>query len=317
LPTSGAYYDDTGWHIGGCDSGPFLASIKAGATTNAPSGGDTRGGKDSADIAAAAKTFTLSRRSHVTAVSVHGRGAAPQLHLTGPGGVNLKVTKAHPTATDGAAVLTMNPSDNRTYILFRHSPARGVYHLIPLAGSSAIRFVDFSQPLPPASVKAKLRAVGCQQHLTWKLRRLPGQKVVFVDRGAASQRTLKSTNAATGSLAFSPQTATSGAHKIVAMVMQQGTLRREIVVARYTSPTGTGRVTGLRARRKGNKTTVSWKPVCTALDYAITVKAGKTTKTTSTKKTSTVITGKGKRSVSVLAVNFAGQTGKRSTITIH
>ena len=84
-PAVGAYYDDTGWHIGGCNSGPFLAAIKAGATTSAPSGGDTRGGKDAADIAAAAKTFTLSRRSHVTAVSVHGRGAAPQLHLTRSG----------------------------------------------------------------------------------------------------------------------------------------------------------------------------------------------------------------------------------------
>ena len=94
------------------------------------------------------------------------------------------------------------------------------------------------------------------------------------------------------------------------MVMQQGTPRAEIVVARYGSPTGTGRITGLKARRKGNKTTVSWKPVCAAFDYAITVTAGKTKKTTSTKKTSTVLTGKGKRSVSVLAVNFAGRGPK-------
>ncbi len=57
--------------------------------------------------------------------------------------------------------------------------------------------------------------------------------------------------------------------------------------------------------------------MCAAFDYAITVTAGKTKKTTSTKKTSTVLSGKGKRTVTVLAVNFAGQTGKASTITIH
>ena len=316
VPESGLYYDGS-FHLGGCNSGPFLAAINAGATTSAPSGGDTRGGKDAADVAAAAKTFTLSRRSHVTAVAIRGGGAAPQLQVTGPGGLNLKVTKSSPVATGRAAVLVLSPSENRTYILFRGTPKRGVYHLSPLHGSAAIRWVDFSQPLPPASVKAKLRAVGCQQRLTWKLRKLPGQKVVFVDRGPESQRTLKTTSAATGSLSLTPQTAAAGAHKIVAMVMQQGTPRAEIVVARYGSPTGTGRITGLKARRKGNKTTVSWKPVCAAFDYAITVTAGKTKKTTSTKKTSTVLTGKGKRSVSVLAVNFAGQTGKASTITIH
>ncbi len=140
---------------------------------------------------------------------------------------------------------------------------------------------------------------------------------MFVDRGPKSQRTLKTTSAATGSLTLTPQTAAAGAHKIVAMVMQQGTPRAEIVVARYGSPTGTGRITGLKAHRKGSKTTVSWKPVCAAFDYVITVKAGKTKKTTSTKKTSSVLTGRGKRSVGVLAVNFAGQTGKPSTITIR
>ncbi len=315
-PAMGVYYDGS-WHAGGCNSGPFTAAIHAGATTTAPTGGDTRGGKDAADIAAAAKTFTLSGRSHVSAVSVHGAGSAPQLQVTGPGGLNLKVTKAAPIATGAAAVLWLNPADDRTYILFRGTPKRGTYHLIPLAGSAAIRWVDFSKPLPPPSVKGKLSAVGCQQRLTWKLRTLPGQKVVFVDRGASSQRTLKTTNAAKGSVTFSPQAAAPGAHKLVAMVLQQGTLRKEIVLARYGSPTGTGRVTGLHARRKGSKTTIAWRPVCAAYSYAVTITAGKTKTIKTTRKPSITLTGKGKRTVSVLAVNTAGQAGRGSKLTIR
>ena len=315
-PPWGAYYD-SGYHVGGCNTGPFTAAINAGATTSAPSGGDTRGGKDAADIAAAAKTFTLTKRSHVTAVAVRGGGAAPQLQVTGPGGLRLTVTKASPVATGPAAVLVLSPSENRTYILFRRTPKRGTYHLIPRPGSAAIRWVDFSQPLPPVSVKGKLHQVGCRQKLIWKLRRLPRQTVTFVDRGTSSSKTLKTTSASSGSVTFTPQTAAAGAHKIVAMVSQQGTPRAEVVVARYGAPTGTGHVTGLKARRKSGKTTVTWSPVCAAYNYAVTITAGKAKSIKSTKKPTIVIPGKGRRTVTVVAVNTAGQTSKPSSITIH
>jgi hypothetical protein len=316
--TQGVYYDGQ-WHIGGCNGGPFNTAISAGALTSAPSGGDTRGGKDAADVSAVAKlaavaqTFTIKAHSHVAAVSVHGATGPPQLLLTGPGGLHLKVTKASPTAFGSAAGMVMNSSDDRTYILFTHAPAPGVYHLKPLPGSPAIRWVDFSQPLPPVSVHGKLRSKGCQQQLRWNARPEPGQTITIVDRSGNSQIPLATSSGSGGKLTFTPNPAATSAQQIVAVVSQQGTPRAEVVLARFKAPNGPGRVTRLRAHHSK----ISWSPVCAASYYYATAGSGTSKQILTTKATKLTIPGKGRRKVSVRTVNARGQAGKPASITLH
>jgi hypothetical protein len=316
--TQGVYYDGQ-WHVGGCNGGPFNTAISAGASTSAPSGGDTRGGKDAADVgpvangAAVAQTFTIKPHSHVAAVAVHGATGAPQLSLKGPGGLHLKVTKASPNAFGPSAGMVMDVSDDRTYILFLRTPARGVYHLTPLPGSSPIRWVDFSQPLPPVSVHGKLRSMGCKEQLRWSARTEPGQTITLLDRSGNSQIPLATSSGSSGKLTFTPNPAATSAQQIIAEVTEQGTQRAEVVLAHLQAPNGTGRVTRLRAHHS----TISWSPVCAASYYYASTGSGSSAQILTTKATKLTIPGKGKRKVTVKTVNARGQAGKPATITLH
>ena len=202
---------------------------------------------------------------HLSAVEAIGAGAAPQLVLTGPGGIDLKVTTGLPSDYANGTGLLLNPSDHTTYVLFTTPPHPGTYHLTTLPGSAAIRWVNFSRPLPPAAVSVRVTPARCQERLRWRIAPQPGQSVVLIDRGASSQHTLATTDSAAGTLTFTPDPGAGGPRSIIAAVNELGTPRAELTVARYTAPTGSGPITGLRARRR-SKTTIAatWNPVCAA-----------------------------------------------------
>ena len=229
------------------------------------------------------------------------------------------MTKASPVATERRRGAHHEPErEPHVHPVPSHAEAR---HLPPRpAPRLGRRSAGSTSPSRcPRLGQGQARAVGCQQQLTWKLRRLPGQTVTFVDRsGKLAAHAEDDSSASTGRSTFTPLTAAAGAHKIVGDGLPAGNAARRDRRRPVRRPNGTGRVDRLTARRKGSKTTVTWNPVCAAVllrsdGHGI----GKTSRP-SRRRSRRRDLGQGaahghgrRRQCS------AGQTGKPSTITIH
>ncbi len=312
IGTTGVYFDGA-WHVGGCNSGPFASARSAGVTNSGPG---TNGESPDVATASAVSTFKVSARSHLSAVALRGTVSAPQVGLTGPGGLTLRVTDSANTDFGSRAGLVLNPSDRTTYILFAH-PRVGVYRITALPGSSPITAMRFSSPLAPPKVHATLRPVGCRQQLAWRLREEPAQSVTFQEQGDKTARQLLSTDAASGKLAFTPFPG-SPAREILALIRQQGTPRGQLIVARYRAATGTSNVSGLRARRSGEKVMLHWLPVCAASFYYVTVGSGHSSQSLTTNRAAVTVKVGNRHHIpiTVRAVNSSNQAGRPSKLTV-
>lgn len=321
----GAYFDGQ-WHVGGCEGGPFGGAKGAGATSS-PSGGES----GEASAAAVGRAFVLTGRSRVSAVAVAGRGAAPKVAVEGPGGLRLEIPLGAEADISSPASLVTLASDSTTYILFAHDEP-GRYRIVPLAGSAPISSVKFSAVLAPPSVSARVRPVGCQRQLTWRLKPQPGQHVELFEQGSEGSKAILSTDARSGSHLFSPLVGASPASEIVAHVEQQGTPRATLVLAHFAAPTGTEAVADLRGQlkigKRGKQTVdklaLAWKPVCGANRYVVAVGSGEEPTLASVRGTHTSVTvsaaalGKHAKSipVAVTAVGLDGRLGKTSKILL-
>ncbi len=320
--TRGAYFDGT-WHVGGCNSGPFVSAISTGANSNEPTG--SLGPNDkrtfvAASAAAKTPSFTLTRHSHVSAIAVLGTSAPPQFVLHGPDGLTLTT----PTTTDALIAspvsLVVNTSDRTTYLLLKGARA-GRYTLTLLAGSPPVAGLQFSEPLPPPSVHATIATQGCGRVLRWHLRSLPGQKVTIEEQGTSSPRPLAVTNRPTGIVAYTPDPGTPAGRTIIAVVTQQGSPRATIVLAHIRASTGTppAKVSGLHARRTSTKITLSWSPACAASYYYVAFGTGSAADSLTTARTTATIKVAKKAHripVSVTAVGPANQGAPPARITV-
>jgi hypothetical protein len=291
-----------------------------------PSGGGGKGDADDVASAGVAKaqvaktpTFRVTTRSRLSGVAIRGRGGAPHVRVTGPGGLSLAVDQTNTTARSGDTILILNPGDKTTYLSFQHARI-GTYRITTLPGSPPLRWARFSAKLAAPRVGASVNAAGCAERLTWHVKPLPGQSVQFIERiKGAPDRLLKNTAKASGSLTFTPQTSTVASRTVLAQVIQQGTPRTTITVARFHAITGNppAKVRGLKGKRTGRKVALRWAPVCGAVGYLISTAVGKNTaQVTSAKTHLTVNAGKAAR-ISVAAGGFAGALGRAATIKVR
>ncbi len=301
LGTAGAYFDGQ-WHVGGCNSGPLGAS--------------SRKSHELATASASSSVFALSAGSNVSEVAIRGIGAAPQVRVTGPGGLSLSVTSASPYDIAAGAGLVMNPDDHTTYLLLTH-PRHGRYAVTPLAGSAAVVGVQFARRLAPVDVSARVTPDGCRRVLNWRDRTEPGQRVSFYASGHGGDEALLTTTAPRGRRAFAPRYG-DGSQQVVALVLQQGTPRARLVVARFQAPNGTGQVGRVRARRAGSRETLHWAPVCGASSYIVTVGTGQSATVAQTTGTSAKVKVGGRHhvTIAVQAVDPNGQAGRAAKIKV-
>jgi hypothetical protein len=323
LKGKGIYFDGA-THQGGCEGGPFADGSSAGVFSSG-SGGPTGGGGgkgDAGDVASASAAkrpvFRVTKRSRLTGVAIVGTGGAPYVRITGPGGLSLAVDQTHPTAQSGDTVLIANPSDKTTYLSFQNARV-GTYRIETLPGSSPIRIVGYSANLAQPRVRATVRSAGCAQRLAWHVRPLPGQAVTFLEQiKGKPDRALITTTKARGTLTFTPQTSATPGRTILARVMQQGTPRTTVRVARFRATTGNppGAVRGLKGRRRGGTVALSWTPVCGALTYLVTTTASGTTAKSTSKKTRVTVKAGKRAKVAVAAAGPFGALGKAATVTV-
>jgi hypothetical protein len=308
----GVYFDGE-WHVGGCNSGPFGPAKSSGASSS-PEG--SSGEASSSAAAGRHRSFMLTGRSRVSAVAVAGAGAAPRIELEGPGAPHLKLAAGAGEAISSPVSLIANAGDHTTYILFAHD-VPGRYRIVQLPGSAPVTGVRFSAELAPVSVAAHVRAASCKRVLTWRLRSEPGQRVELLERDPNGLQPLASTDAARGKRVFTPLLDSDPRREILARVLQQGTPRATLTVARFHAPTGTERVAHLRGRIAKGKLKLSWRPVCAAAEYDVTIGSGSQVEAvTATGSHTTVSVGTARSvPVSVAAVAPNGQAGKATGIT--
>ena len=137
-------------------------------------------------------------------------------------------------------------------------------------GSSAVTGVAVADGLPAPGVAARVRGGGAARVLSWRARRIAGQRIVFSEVGPGLQRFVGATSRSRGRLRFTPADGPRGTRLIVATVEQDGIPRASTFVARYRT-SGVVRPGRVRASRRGSRAVFVWGGAARAAAYDVTV----------------------------------------------
>jgi hypothetical protein len=281
----------------GSINGPFGISISAGAGYNW--GGGVNVWLGSCDLSSYRVTVSASAlgargalapiRLRIPAglstemVKVRGAHGAPDITITGPGGIHAS-TNGKASAASKPFIIFREPSQDTTYIAIIKPPA-GTYAITANHGSPAITAVLTAHGLQTPSVHGTVVRHGGSLLLRYTDTANPGQRVLFFERQQGKAlRELGATTAAHGTLTFTPGPGPAGVRQITAEVVQNGAplvlapgkaagsaVQDVLTAYRAPGPRELGMVHLLRARHAGTRVLVSFGAVRGAGEYAVTV----------------------------------------------
>ncbi|HMM49171.1 MAG TPA: hypothetical protein PKE32_06120, partial [Miltoncostaeaceae bacterium] len=213
---------------------------------------DTRAQELRAHEAGPSAIAAVSGRPASVSFRVRGVGGVPSITVIGPRGQ--AVTPAATFADDQSATLFVAVS----------KPAPGTYTLQAAPGTPAIGEVAVSRQVAPAAiVRARVAGRGrAPPPLTSRARSGANQSTACAGRSRAGTRRIGTARAGTRRLRFTPGPGPGGRRDIVALVSQNGLVRSERTVARFSAPppARVGRARGLRVRRAGRSLVATWRP---------------------------------------------------------
>src|SRR5439155_6331627 len=114
-------------------------------------------------------------------------------------------------------------------------PAGGVW-TITGDGRVPISRIREARGLPTPSIKASVTGRGRSRVLSWKLRRINGQRVTFAEIGKGVRNAIVTGATRSGAVHFRPADGPAGTRRIVALVEQNGLPRTSLTVASYRAP---------------------------------------------------------------------------------
>jgi hypothetical protein len=168
--------------------------------------------------------------------------------------------------------------ERRTFV-FLKDPSAGRWQVEALDGAKLTE-VRTAKGLPKPEVLGEVTGTGATRTLAYAVRRIPGQKVTFIERtDDGIVKTIGAATGATGRIAFSPAS-TGQPARIEAVVEQDGFPRDTIVVSGFTATTPAtakppARPRKVRAKRARRGLAVSWKAVRRAARYRVDVLKGR------------------------------------------
>jgi hypothetical protein len=132
-----------------------------------------------ADAAQASRSFRIHirRGAPTQVIRLEGRGGAPAVRVTGPGGLTLTSPTAAGLVRTGTHLAIIRSAQmNMTEIGLRN-PQAGTYTITPLPGSPPIANVATALAPPPPSIKARVVGTGARRALVYDAGRRPEQNI--------------------------------------------------------------------------------------------------------------------------------------------
>jgi hypothetical protein len=243
----------------GCDLGAY--KVEGAGSALLPPGGT--------------RTFRVHGHQRAVAIAAVGAGGAPRFTLIGPGGQ----TFTSPTVDQGlvatpTALGLAYPDNNTTYLVIA-SPPPGKWTLRVEAGP-AVSTISRAGGLPDPKISGRVHGHGYRRALTFRARRIGGQRIDFYEVGNGVGRRIRSTRATHGRIRFTPADGPAGRRSVVAAFVQNGLVRGTLPVASFNAPGARrpGRVRHVRIRRRGTRAIVTWSRAARAGRYEIHVHVG-------------------------------------------
>ena len=236
-----------------CDIGPYKAQAAR------------------ARSAGTAQTVAIPGGERAAVLALVGSTAPPQVTITGPRGEVL-TTPASGSVRASSYILFGNARTRTTYVLIAR-PAPGAWTIALNPGSSPLAQIRQASALPPVSVKARVSGRGLARALSYSLRSIAGQRVVFAEEGHGAARVLGIARGAHGRLRFVPANGPGGRRKIIAIVEQSGLPRKQLTLTSYVAPPPArpSRPAQLQASWRGATLTLSWSPARLAVRSLVRV----------------------------------------------
>lgn len=217
------------------------------------------GAKKAQVAAPAIDEFTILPGTDRQVVSIHGAGGqAPNVVLVAPDGRRIAAPTDGLTREDGTdAFAITGMGDATAFVLAKPQVGRWK---VEAQGDSAVSKIDLLEVLPEPKVSAKV----VREHHGFVLRHdvkaQTGQTVRFLERRGNLLQKVAESSGGPGETRFTPAFGPAGKREIVAQVLQDGRVRRELVVGSYVAPAPArpGKVKRVTVKRKGTNVTVTW-----------------------------------------------------------
>ena len=189
-------------------------------------------------------------------ILVKGEGGQPRVSVTGPSGESFNSDQ--PSA---AGHVVYAPGLEAAYVLLK-KPAAGAWTIMPMDGSPKFGEVKLGDGYLPATVRAALGGKGQRRTIGYRVSGATnGQTVRFAERGAFGTRLLGAAKSSKGTLRFTPTHARGARRTVIALTEKDGIVVDEVKVGTFTAPAPPkpAAPARLRAQRKDNRVTVTWK----------------------------------------------------------
>lgn len=290
----------------GCDFTPFRVATPGPAAAAAAAGG---------------RTVTIPPGQTAFGVAVRGNGGAPRVRVRGPRG-ELFVSPSGAERLKTAEAIVVPIDERETTYVFLRTPRSGSWGIEPLEGSTPIRRIETSRQLPKQRIRTRVTKKNGKVLVRWQARKVPGQKIELIDRADGVATTIqRSTSKRGGRVRFTPANPLATRRTIEAVLLQNGSPRPALRVARYRlrAPRRPGRVGKPSAKRTGRRVTIRWRKARRAREYLVAIKAGTTILTRTTTTRSTIIYAgapAGTLTIRITPRDQFGRKGRTATLKV-
>jgi hypothetical protein len=261
--------------FGGCGMGKIKSKVGAARLARARARAQARGATGSTT------TVRLPRGMASALFEIEGKEGHPEVRLRGPKWVDVSTPEAGDSTADGPGYFISKVTpDDKTYIAIG-KPPKGRYRITELPGSAAVTGIGVGEGLPAKMARGKVTGTGRKRTLSYDVPRIPGVKVVFVERGGPDDpdepgesvdEVIGQTRGGKGKLRFTPAEAKVRKRRVEAVIVNQGATFETEPVDRFR--TGAfKRLPGpnVNARRRGGRLLVHWSNVAGAIGYRVVV----------------------------------------------